>query len=154
MHHIPCAKPWPFNPLLRKGCSALSIGYRHCQKSLLKRKFKWFCLIYFKTKIHRRTLNLSHQKLNYTLHSPMSFIVRSCFVSVPSILLCSLNYTVHLLMNCYRMYFSEGVFFSFVWNSFLFLLEKRLPDFFIFLPPGPPCLAFTNLLLYYCPWKI
>ena len=72
-----------------------------------------------------------------------------CFVKVILILLCSLNYTVHLLLTWCNKSFSYVVFFSFVCNSFslflfFFFLNRYYHIYFIFPSPGPPRLAFTT----------
>ena len=77
--------------------------------------------------------NRSYQKLNYNLHSSSVLIVRSCFVSVSSILLCNVNYTEHLLKNWCNMCFSYAVFLSFVCNTFFFLdRDNQISLFFSF----------------------
>ena len=64
------------------------------------------------------------------------------------ILLCSLNYTVHLLLTWCNMSFSYVVFFSFVCNSFslflFFFLNRYYQIYFNCLSPGPPRLAFAT----------
>ena len=55
----------------------------------------------------------------------ISCCVSSSFVSVISVLLCSLNYRLHFLMTWYDICFSYIVFFSFVCNCFLLFFLNR-----------------------------